>query len=128
MKKISVIAILIFILTILIVPLVNAQETCIVGDSNNDSIIDVNDATYIQRYVAKINKTVDSDFLLRADVDNSEKINIKDVTYIQKYLSKQITSFIRKDYIKNTEITSAFTEPTTFATDEEGWITKIYKP
>ena len=54
------------------------------GDANNDSKINVKDATAIQKHAADLEKLT-GDGLILADVDGSKSVNIKDATYIQKY-------------------------------------------
>lgn len=66
------------------------------GDVNKDGRVDVNDATLVQKYVAKL-----SDFdLVQKYAANTlrteaalQKIDISDVTRIQKYIAKLIDSF-----------------------------------
>ncbi len=53
------------------------------GDANCDGRIDIKDATYIQKSIAKT-VTVNFSNKLRADVDFSGDINVKDGTRIQK--------------------------------------------
>ncbi|MGN0459649.1 MAG: starch-binding protein [Ruminococcus sp.] len=56
--------------------------TGLLGDVNDDGVVDVSDATLIQKYVNHLSM---NNFLVeRADYDKSGKIDIRDVTAIQK--------------------------------------------
>lgn len=59
----------------------------ILGDSNGNGLVNVKDATQIQKATAKLLE-LDTAAQLRADVNKDEKINIKDATAIQKYVAK----------------------------------------
>ena len=64
-----------------------SQNVLIMGDANLDAKVNIKDATYIQKFVAKIlNFTEES--MICSDCNEDEKINIKDATAIQKYLAK----------------------------------------
>ncbi|MGN1050991.1 MAG: dockerin type I domain-containing protein, partial [Acutalibacteraceae bacterium] len=60
------------------------------GDANKDGSLDVKDATFIQKYVAKIISTIDKEY---ADVNKDDIVNVKDATLIQKKIAKIIDSF-----------------------------------
>lgn len=62
----------------------------IMGDVNNDGIVDIKDATVIQKYTALIPVEINTKV---ADVDKDGRITIKDTTLIQKYASKIIDNF-----------------------------------
>ncbi len=63
----------------------------IVGDVNNDKVIDANDVTALQMYVAKY--TFDYEVMEGvADVDGNGKVNVLDVTALQKYLAGGYTN------------------------------------
>lgn len=62
------------------------------GDINNDGVVNVMDATELQKHIAGTT-TLDDEALLRADVDSDDSINIKDATLIQKYSASLITEF-----------------------------------
>ena len=58
----------------------------IIGDSNADAVVNIKDATLIQKYIADL---VDESqiYLNLADCDTDPSVNIKDVTMIQKYVA-----------------------------------------
>lgn len=56
------------------------------GDVTGDKQISVDDATYIQKYIAEL-ADMTEDQLKAADVDRDNDINIKDATEIQRYIS-----------------------------------------
>ena len=58
-----------------------------VGDVNHDDVIDIRDATIIQKYV--INIDVDIDLTL-ADFNSDGRVNVKDITLIQKHIVKSV--------------------------------------
>ncbi len=57
-----------------------------VGDVNRDNVININDATMIQRYLAKYND-FDDEQLILADATGDGLVTIKDATEIQKYIA-----------------------------------------
>ena len=58
-----------------------------IGDLSGDGIIDINDATMIQKFGIGINTPeVGSELFTRADVNGDGRISILDVTCVQKYL------------------------------------------
>ena len=59
----------------------------ILGDVNGDGKVNINDATEIQRYTAKIRKFTDSQ-MISADFNRDGKVNINDATAIQVYISQ----------------------------------------
>ncbi len=61
----------------------------LLGDANNDGIINVTDITEIQSYIAGISRKSDIDTEIM-DTDNNGVVNIKDATTIQKYLCQLI--------------------------------------
>lgn len=62
------------------------------GDVNMDGVVNINDATLVQKAVAKIVElTPQQRILADTDYDGFDKIN--DVTLIQKFAAKLITSF-----------------------------------
>ncbi len=62
------------------------------GDVNGDGIINVSDATIIQKYSAKIITLTDVQ-LAAADTDSDGNVNVNDATVIQKYAASLITTF-----------------------------------
>lgn len=58
-----------------------------VGDVNLNGVVDVNDATYVQQYLADDIADFNISNFLSADFNNDGQISVNDVTYIQNYLS-----------------------------------------
>lgn len=67
-------------------------EHILYGDVNNDGVINVADATLIQKYSADIIKLTD-DQLKRADVNFDGVVNVHDSTLIRKFAADIISSF-----------------------------------
>lgn len=64
------------------------NSTALRGDINNDGKITIDDATKLQRYIARIDSAAgDETFTARADVNGDGNVNIVDVTEIQRYLA-----------------------------------------
>lgn len=61
------------------------------GDVVQDSRININDVTHIQRYISGM-ITLDDSQLLSSDINCDGEINIRDVTLLQKYLANIITT------------------------------------
>ena len=59
------------------------------GDVNLDGVLNIKDATAIQKYLAKLLEFDDGQVAL-ADINEDGEVNIKDVTHIQKKLAKLI--------------------------------------
>lgn len=57
-----------------------------VGDVNNDGVLNINDATLIQKYIAKATVFNESQ-IYKADVNGDGAVNISDVTLIQKIIA-----------------------------------------
>ena len=64
---------------------VKTRDTYIIGDANGDGIVDVNDATTIQKAIAEISLEYFDE--TAADVDGSG-LTVNNVTNIQKYLAE----------------------------------------
>jgi serpin B len=90
MKKIMTTAILIFLLIIQGFSL-NAQETAVAGDVNNDGDINIIDALIVAQYYVGIISTVQ--FPEAADVDGNGTIDIIDALLIARYYVGLITEF-----------------------------------
>lgn len=70
----------------------------LLGDANEDSVINIKDVTAIQKHLAEI--TVIEEYLHTfADADQNGEINIKDATAIQKYLADIPTGYSIGEYI-----------------------------
>lgn len=67
-------------------------EQILYGDVNNDGVINVADATLVQKHAADIIKLND-DQLKRADVNFDGVVNVHDSTLIRKYAAEIISSF-----------------------------------
>ena len=59
------------------------------GDVNRDGVLNIKDATAIQKNIAKLLE-FDDDQMALADINGDNEVNIKDVTYIQKKIAKLI--------------------------------------
>ena len=64
----------------------------LIGDVNQDNILNINDTTYIMKYLAQLESFNDNQKLV-ADTNGDGAITITDATQIQKYLASLITSF-----------------------------------
>ncbi|MBQ8001569.1 MAG: starch-binding protein [Ruminococcus sp.] len=59
----------------------------ILGDSDLNEIVNIKDATLIQKVVAEL-ETIDGNAKIAADADESSVVNIKDATAIQKFAAE----------------------------------------
>ena len=89
-------------------------ESVLLGDVNLDGNVKIQDATLIQKYLAKLSD-LNAQQLTTADVTEDGKVNIKDATAIQKYIAKIQISFRVGELILS-EI--QYDEPSTDATVE----------
>ena len=71
---------------------ITINKTRPVGDVNNDGLVNIFDATGIQRYSAQLVDLSEEEKAF-ADVNGDGKINILDVTAIQRYVAGQIAEF-----------------------------------
>lgn len=69
-------------------------SAAIYGDVDGDGEVTINDATYIQKYLAKYDMQ-DTFRLYLADVDGDGRVSILDVTCIQKYLAEYVAGYGR---------------------------------
>ncbi len=76
----------------------NAKPVGLLGDSNEDSLVNIKDTTAIQKHLAGI-ITLTQDGLFFADADLNNTVNIKDATAIQKHLAGIDTGFDIGEYI-----------------------------
>ena len=65
----------------------HAESTVILGDTDGNGKVDINDATTLQRYLAEYEMT-ESFKIGAADTDEDGEITIVDVTFIQKWLAQ----------------------------------------
>ena len=63
-----------------------ASEESVIGDVNGDGIVDINDATHLQKYLAGF--TLDYIDLDAADINGDGNVTVSDVTDLQRILSK----------------------------------------
>ena len=63
-----------------------------IGDVNFDGIINILDATIIQKYVVEL-VSFNADQFICADVDGSNEITIIDATFVQKHIAELISDF-----------------------------------
>ena len=68
------------------------ESDFLLGDVNNDGVVNVMDATELQKHIAGTT-TLDGEALLRGDVNSDGAINVNDATLIQKYSASLITEF-----------------------------------
>lgn len=71
---------------------VSLTSTLVLGDITLDGNVKIQDATLIQKSLAKL-VTLDSKQTALADVTEDGKVNIKDATAIQKYIAKIETGY-----------------------------------
>lgn len=64
----------------------NEVRQYLIGDTNADNVIDINDATLIQKHLVNLAE-LDSTQLIQADTNKDSIVNIKDATLIQGYLA-----------------------------------------
>ncbi|MBQ8860847.1 MAG: leucine-rich repeat protein [Ruminococcus sp.] len=70
--------------------LLDAKETYLLGDADNDGVVTVLDATLIQLVLASKTEKIDG-FDTRADIDNDGVVSILDATSIQQYMAGLLT-------------------------------------
>lgn len=74
--------------------------TFLLGDADNNDAVEAFDATYVLRYVASMNLTLDMDIFLRnSDVDQSGDVEVYGATYIQRYLAEMNVAYPIGEYI-----------------------------
>ena len=59
----------------------------VIGDTDNDSIINIRDVTAIQRHIAELNLLTEKQ-LAAADTNGDGKVDITDATHLQMYLAE----------------------------------------
>ena len=69
-----------------------APQKLLYGDANGDGMVNINDATHGQKFIAEI-ITADELNFDAADVDFDGDVTIQDVSIIQKYLAEFISDF-----------------------------------
>lgn len=73
-------------------PIVTEPVNYLYGDANLDNIVNVKDATLIQKYVAK-SADLSEKALIQANVTGDSAVNVRDATAIQKKAANMINSF-----------------------------------
>lgn len=67
---------------------VGNASSVLVGDVNQDTKINLSDATGVVQHAMKVKAITDADALIAADANDDSKINLSDVTCIVKYSVK----------------------------------------
>ena len=70
----------------------------VLGDANEDEVVNIKDVTEIQKHLAGILEISQWELVL-ADTDQNGEVNIKDATAIQKHLAEIPTGFPIGEYI-----------------------------
>ena len=65
----------------------------ILGDTNNNYEVDVEDATFIQRVLAELSVPYSMEIIMHGDVDSDNELAIIDATYIQRFLAEMTIIF-----------------------------------
>lgn len=66
-----------------------AEPEILMGDVNLNGVVEIEDATLLQKYLAKL-ESLTAEQLAVAEIDNDGKISISDVTKIQKIIAKVV--------------------------------------
>lgn len=97
-----------------------------IGDADLNSVVNVRDATLIQKHVASMVQLSD-EALKVADTDASGKVNVKDATLIQKYVAGLVDSFPGEN--ASEPATTLPTEaPTKPSVDDDGYFDVVVRP
>ena len=91
-RILSILLVIVIILSFLIIPSSALTAPILYGDLNSDDIIDVLDATALQRHLAKIDQYLRI-YSESADVDDDAKLTVMDATLIQQYVARNISEF-----------------------------------
>lgn len=81
-------------------------ESYILGDSNCDGTVNINDVTYIQQYLVNL-VVFDSYSMRNANVDGDNRVSIKDANYIQRHLAGLATPYKIGQVVEQTAPTPA---------------------
>lgn len=90
MKKIIVLIVTVIVGAIGVLG-VNAAQV-LYGDANTNSVINIQDVTFIQKYLVDM-ETASEKQLIAADVDGNGNVDINDATIIQSFLIRRIDKF-----------------------------------
>ena len=97
---------------------INAAVLPSYGDVNDDGIINVDDITEVQKYLAKISEFSQEELIL-ADYNGDGKVNINDVTDIQKMLAFLDYRYSHELYeVENVDFSSEELTPLEFKVDK----------
>lgn len=70
-----------------------APSSYILGDADGNGVVDILDATKIQRILAHLLTDPDGGYTLRGDVDGDQMLTAADVTLIQRHLASLKTKY-----------------------------------
>ena len=65
----------------------------ILGDADGNGVIEVDDATYIQRVIAELPVPYPMETLMQGDVDGDGELTITDATLIQRYVAEMPVNY-----------------------------------
>lgn len=102
------------------------SDVLYLGDADLNAVVNVKDATYIQKYVASIVELSESE-LICADSDENSTVNVKDATLIQKFVAGIAVTNPVGEVISSTETTEPTvpTDPTAPTVPEQKLDTNI---
>ncbi|MDP4120778.1 MAG: dockerin type I repeat-containing protein, partial [Bacillota bacterium] len=67
--------------------IITLPDPTLIGDVNNDNVVNLKDATLIQKYLAGLENFSKNQMLVASKViNNKTEVSLKDVTTIQEYL------------------------------------------
>ena len=119
MKKIkflllSAVMLILCFATAVCVSALTPPAEALVGDADGDGVVNIKDATLIQKHIASI-QTINEYQLYFADTDCNEQVNVKDATVIQKFVAglevnPEVGKYaVHPDYIPEETTTEAST-------------------
>ena len=74
------------------IPVIPTDIECVLGDSNADGSVSINDVTLIQQYLAEL-ETLEGTCHCAADANQDGTVDIEDATVIQLYLAEYETAY-----------------------------------
>lgn len=96
-KFFSILLVITMMISICIIPSSALSAPIIYGNLNVDDVIDVMDATILQRFIAKLDERLVV-YAESGDVDDDAELTVIDATLIQQYVAKSITEFPAGEY------------------------------
>ncbi len=93
----SILLVIAMMLSFFVIPSSALTAPITYGDLNVDNIIDVMDATVLQRFIAKLDERLVV-YAESGDVDDDAELTVIDATLIQQYVAKSITEFPAGEY------------------------------